>query len=59
MEKIENIRKVFRSVLEDFSKASGSDAAYQHGKMVGIIEGVSMMMGISWIEADVLLRKTE
>lgn len=57
MEKIEIIREKFQEAARVYATSSGSDASYYEGKMVGMIEGVAYFMNISWIEADVLLRK--
>lgn len=57
MEKIENIRARFQEAVKVYNTASGSDASYYEGKMVGMIEAVAELLGIEWIEADVLLRK--
>jgi|APCry1669189000_1035189.scaffolds.fasta_scaffold435649_1 hypothetical protein len=57
MERIEVIRKKFREANLLYKTYSGYDAIFYEGKMVGMIEGVASMMGITWIEADVLLRK--
>ena len=59
MEKIEIIRQKFTEACAIYDTASGTTAAYQEGKMIGMIEGVAAMMDISWMEADNLLRKTE
>lgn len=59
MEKIEVIREKFRDTCDSYRTSYGSDAAYNEGKMVGMIEGVAAMLGITWIEADVLLRKED
>ncbi len=59
MDKIEIIRQRFQEAQNAYSTASGASASYYEGKIVGMIEAVSYLMGISWIEADVLLRKTE
>ena len=57
MEKIEVLQEKFKELCNQHKTSHGYDASYYEGKMVGMIEGVSMLMGISWIEADVLLRK--
>ena len=57
MEKLETIRQKFREACAIYATASGPTASYQEGKMVGMIDTVAMMMDISWIEADVLLRQ--
>lgn len=59
MEKIEIIRQRFQEAVNAYSTSSGASASYYEGKIVGLTEAVSYWMGISWIEADVLLRKTE
>lgn len=38
---------------------TGKDTAYYEGKIVGIVEGVAACLNITWIEAEVLLRKSE
>ena len=57
MENIEVIREKFQESTRIYATSHDSTAAYYEGKMVGMIEGVAAMMGITWIEADVLLRK--
>lgn len=59
MEKIETIRQKFQEACAIYATASGPMASYQEGKMVGMIDAVALLMDISWIEADVLLRKTQ
>lgn len=59
MEKIEIIREKFKEACRMYSASNGSESYYYEGKMVGMVEGVSAMMDISWIEADILLRKEE
>ena len=53
MEKIEIIRQRYQEARDIYN--TGKDNAYYEGKMVGIVEGVAYMMGISWIEAQVLI----
>ena len=57
MEQIEVIRGKFQEAARIYANSNGPDAHYNEGKMVGMIESVAYMMGITWIEADVLLRK--
>jgi hypothetical protein len=56
MEKLEIIRQRYAEAYAIYN--TGKDTAYYEGKIVGIVEGVSAMLGISWIEADNLLRKS-
>lgn len=57
MERIEVIRKKFQEANRLYKTYSGYDAIFYEGKMIGMIEGVADMLDITWIEADVLLRK--
>ena len=57
MEKIEVLRAKFKEVNAIYATSSGTEFHYNEGKIVGMIEGVAAMMGITYIEADVLLRK--
>ena len=53
MESIEIIRQRYQEARNAYN--TGKDNAYYEGKMVCIVEGVAYMMGISWIEAEVLI----
>jgi hypothetical protein len=57
MEKIEFIRQRYQEARDAYNTSKNN--AYYEGKMVGIIEGVAYIMGISWIEADILMNKSE
>jgi hypothetical protein len=57
MENIQIIRQRYQEANAIY--ATGKDTAYYEGKIVGIVEVVAACLGISWIEADNLLRKTE
>lgn len=59
MENIDIIRQKFQEACAIYATASGHTASYQEGKMVGMVEAVATIKGISWIEADVLLRKVQ
>jgi hypothetical protein len=53
MEKIEIIRERYQEARNAYN--TDKNNAYYEGKMVGIVEGVAYIMGISWIEAEVLI----
>jgi len=59
MENLDIIRAKFQEVVDDYNASHSEEASYYEGKIVGYIEAVSFIKGISWIEADVLLRKTQ
>jgi hypothetical protein len=60
MEKIEIIRQRYQEARNAYNTALHAPAAYYYeGKMVGIVEGVAAGMGISWLEADILINKSE
>ena len=53
MEKIEIIRERYQEARNAYNTSKNN--AYYEGKMAGIVEGVAYIMGISWIEAEVLI----
>ena len=56
MEKIEIIRQRYQEARNAYNTSLHSASSYYYeGKMVGIVEGVAYVMGISWIEAEVLI----
>jgi hypothetical protein len=57
MESIEFIRQRYQEARNAYN--TGKDNAYYEGKMVGIVEAVASIKGISWIEADILMNKSE
>ena len=58
MENMQTLRVKYQEFRQDFADAKGlEDRSYRHGKMIGFIEAVSFAFGITWIEAEVLLRK--
>jgi len=57
MENIEIIRQRYQEARDAYLTVK--DNAYYEGKMVGILEGVAICLGISWIEADILINKRE
>ena len=57
MESIEFIRQRYQEARNAYN--TGKDNAYYEGKMVGIVEAVASIKGISWIEADILMNKIE
>ena len=57
MEKIEIIRENFQDTLKCYQTANGSNASYYEGKLVGLAQAAALFLNITWIEADVLLRK--
>jgi len=59
MKNLNTIRARFQEACNAYATTSGTQSAYYEGKIVGMVDAVSEMLGISWVEADVLLRKTE
>ena len=60
MEKIEIIRQRYQEARNAYNTSLHSAGSYYYeGKMVGIVEGVAAGMGISWLEADILINKRE
>lgn len=57
MENIDILRQKFQEAYAIYN--TGKDTAYYEGKIVGIVETVAAIKGISWIEADVLLRRAQ
>ena len=57
MENLDNIRQKFQEAYAIYN--TGKDTAYYEGKIVGIVEAVAAIKGISWIEADNLLRNVQ
>jgi hypothetical protein len=57
MENIDIIRQRYAEAYAIYN--TGKDTAYYEGKIVGIVEAVAAIKGISWIEADNLLRKAQ
>jgi hypothetical protein len=57
MENLSIVRQRYAEAYAIYN--TGKDTAYYEGKIVGIVEGVAACLGISWIEADNLLRKSE
>ena len=57
MEKIELVREKFKEAARIYATSKDSTAHYYEGKMVGMVEGIASLLEITWIEADVLLRK--
>jgi hypothetical protein len=59
MENIDIIRQRYQDTVKEHKNASGADARYYVGKLVGMADAVSDILNISWIEADMLLRKAQ
>jgi hypothetical protein len=59
MENITVIRDKFQETVNLYDSSFGSTSAYYEGKIVGMIEGVAAMLSITWIEAEIMLRKSE
>ena len=59
MQDLKNIRRRYQDTVKDHKEASGADARYYVGKLVGMSDAVADMLNISWVEADVLLNKKE
>ena len=59
MDNFECLRQKFQEAYAIYATASGMSFHYNEGKIVGMIEAVAYIKGISFIEADVLLRKTQ
>ena len=57
MEKIEIIRQRYHEARKAYATASGPAAHYYEGKMVGIVDTMVELLGISWITAEVMLGK--
>lgn len=57
MENISIIRQRYQEAYAIYN--TGKDTAYYEGKIVGIVEAVAAVKGISWIEADNLLRNVQ
>jgi hypothetical protein len=53
MENINITRQRYQEARNVYN--TGKDNAYYEGKMVGIVEAVAAIKGISWIEAEVLI----
>jgi hypothetical protein len=59
MENLDTVRARFQEACNAYAITSGAASHYYEGVMTGIVDAVAAMLGISWIEADVLLRKTK
>jgi hypothetical protein len=59
MENLDIIRAKFQEAVDDYNASHSEEASYYEGKIVGYIEALSFIKGISYIEADVLLRKKQ
>ena len=59
MENLDTLRQKFQEAVDDYNASHSEEASYYEGKIVGYIEAVSWVKGISYIEADVLLRKAQ
>jgi hypothetical protein len=59
MENISIIRAKFQEAVDDYNASHSEEASYYEGKIVGYIEALSFIKGISYIEADVLLRNVQ
>jgi hypothetical protein len=59
MENITVLRATFQEALKIYASSSGPTAAYYEGKIAGMVDAAAAMMNIHWIEADVMLRKSE
>jgi hypothetical protein len=60
MKNLQTLQAKYREFTQDFANAEGlEDGSYRHGKMIGFVEAVSFAFGITWIEAEVLLRNTQ
>jgi hypothetical protein len=57
MENLDIIRQRYQEAYAIYN--TGKDTAYYEGKIVGIVEAVAAIKGISWIEADNLLRNVQ
>ena len=57
MENLDTLRQKFQEAVDDYN--TGKDTAYYEGKIVGIVETVAAIKGISWIEADNLLSNAQ
>ncbi len=59
MENLDIIRAKFQEAVDDYNASHSEEASYYEGKIVGYIEALSFIKGISYIEADVLLRNVQ
>lgn len=54
---LDTVRQRYHEARKAYATSSGPSARYYEGKMVGIVDTVADLLGISWIATEVLLGK--